>query len=123
MDQPHHDDSAQATRMLFLGDGRLADGFRLIGFEAHADPEPREIERIVRELVRARHKALLIVDERMMQEDIPSLRRVRREGGRIVLIAVPPLGAEPRLSSEVAERLSALFGNAVHSGDTREPGR
>ncbi|MBN2886622.1 MAG: ATPase [Chromatiaceae bacterium] len=116
MDQQHDDDAQGAARMLFLGDERLADGFRLIGFEAHADPDPRESERILRELSRARCKAFIIVDERVLAQDIPSLRRIRREGGRIVVIAVPPLNAEPRLASEVAERLNLLFGKTRHSG-------
>jgi hypothetical protein len=34
------------------------------------------------------------------------------EGGRIVVIALPPLAAPPRLSSSVADRLAAMFGSA-----------
>lgn len=110
-------ESGRPTRMLFLGEESLADGFRAIGFETHADPTPQEAERIVRELGRTREKALLVVDERVMSADIPSLKRVRREGGRIVVIAVPPLNAPTRLASEVADRVSVLFGSA-----NREPG-
>jgi vacuolar-type H+-ATPase subunit F/Vma7 len=110
MDSEH--DSGRPTRMLFLGEESLADGFRMIGFETHADPTPEAAERIVRELGRAREKAFLVVDDRVMGADIPSLKRVRREGGRIVVIAVPPLNAPTRLASEVADRLSVLFGSA-----------
>jgi vacuolar-type H+-ATPase subunit F/Vma7 len=106
-------DYDRPTRMLFLGEDRLADGFRLIGFETHPNPEPELVDRTIRELLRGREKAFVVVDDAVMQQDIPSLKRVRREGGRIVVIAVPPLGDHPQLGSEVARRLTALFGNAV----------
>ena len=108
------------TRMLFLGEESLADGFRLIGFETYPDPEPDEVDRILRDLSRNREKAFVVVDDRLMHAEIPSLRRLRREGGRIVLIAVPLLNAPAALSSEVADRLTALFGAAGQSGQSAQ---
>jgi vacuolar-type H+-ATPase subunit F/Vma7 len=102
----------RTTRMLFLGDDSLADGFRLIGFETYPDPTPEEVDRIFRELQRGRDNAFVIVDDRIMQSDIQGLRQVRREGGRIVVAAVPPLKAQPRLTSDVADRLAAMFGSS-----------
>jgi vacuolar-type H+-ATPase subunit F/Vma7 len=107
------------TRMLFLGEQSLADGFRLIGFETRADPSPQEVELLLRELGRRRERAFVVVDDRVMGADCPQLQRVRREGGRIVVIAVPRLNAPAVLSSEVADRLTALFGAAaVHSDES-----
>ena len=106
-------DLARPTRMLFLGEDRLADGFRLIGFETYPNPDPEQIERCLRELIRHREKAFVVVDDAVMAQEIPSLKRVRREGGRIVVIAVPPLGEGPTLSGDVARRLAALFGQTV----------
>lgn len=100
------------TRMLFLGEQVLADGFRLIGFETHPDPSPEEVDKRLRELQRGRERALVIVDEELMGREIPALHQVRREGGRIVVIAVPRLQADPQLRSDVAERLSAMFGSS-----------
>jgi vacuolar-type H+-ATPase subunit F/Vma7 len=108
MDTEH--ECGPPTRMLFLGEQSLADGFRLIGFETHPDPSPEEADRIIRDLSRAREKAFVVVDDRTMAADVPSLKQVRREGGRIVVVAVPPLNAQTRLGSEVADRLNALFG-------------
>ncbi|HYN78399.1 MAG TPA: V-type ATP synthase subunit F [Lamprocystis sp. (in: g-proteobacteria)] len=106
-------ESGSPTRMVFLGEESLADGFRLIGFETHPDPEPDEVDRVLRDLSRNREKAFVVVDDRVMRADCPNLRRLRREGGRIVVIAVPPLNAPPVLSSTVADRLTALFGAAA----------
>lgn len=99
--------------MLFLGDDSLADGFRLIGFETFPNPDPAVVERVFRELIRTQAKAFAIVDDRVMGQDIPALAQVRREGGRIVVVAIPPLKEPPRLTSEVAQRLQALFGTST----------
>lgn len=112
-DHSGQDDSDQSARMLFLGEDRLADGFRLIGFETYPNPAAHDVDRIVRDLQRRQEKAFVIVDDLVMRQDIPQLTRVQREGGRIVVIAVPALNAPPKLASEVAARLAALFGAAT----------
>lgn len=111
------DTTDSATRLLFFGDEALADGFGLIGFETYPDPSHDQVDKLVRGLVRERESALVVVDEAIMHADIPALAQVRREGGRIVVIAVPPLAASsPRLNSEVATRLDAMFGGVVNLG-------
>jgi vacuolar-type H+-ATPase subunit F/Vma7 len=104
--------------MLFLGDESLAVGFRLIGFETYPDPAPEDVDRIFRELKRGRANAFVIVDDRIMQAGIPALKEVRDEGGRIVVAAVPPLKAPPKLASDVADRLQAMFGSSNIMGQT-----
>ena len=39
------------TRMLFLGDAALTDGFRLIGFETWADPNIEQLDQLLGELL------------------------------------------------------------------------
>ncbi|MCG6940256.1 MAG: ATPase [Thiohalocapsa sp.] len=99
------------TRMLFLGEDSLADGLRLIGFETHADPRAEDVDQVFRELLKSRDRAFVLVDERVMRSGAANLARVRREGGRIVVVAVPPLAGPVQLQSEVADRLAALFGS------------
>lgn len=106
-------DASRKTRMLFLGDDRLADGFRLIGFETLPNPDPDAVEKLFGELQRNRERAFVIVDDRIMRSDSKGLAQVRREGGRVVLVSVPRLDAAPHLSSEVADRLAATFGNST----------
>jgi len=106
-------DTLPPTRMLFLGDDSLADGFRLIGFETHPNPTPDEVDQVFRELRRSNDKAFVIVDDAVMRSEAGNLKRVRDEGGRIVVVSVPGLAADPpRLASEVADRLAAMFGNS-----------
>jgi len=103
-------EAGRPTRMLFMGEESLADGFRLIGFETFANPTPAAVDLILRDLSRNREQAFVVLDDRLMHADCPNLKRVRREGGRILVISVPPLNAPTELASEVADRLTALFG-------------
>jgi vacuolar-type H+-ATPase subunit F/Vma7 len=102
--------------MLFLGDDSLADGFRLIGFETLANPQPAEVDKLFRDMLKRGDKAFVIVDDQLMQAGLASLERVRKEGGRIVVAAVPRLKEPPRLASDVADRLDAMFGKAAGEG-------
>lgn len=108
-------DAAQppVTRLIFFGDPAVADGFRLIGFETHPSPTPADVDHRLRELLREREPAFVVVDEALMAAPISALQQVRREGGRIVVVAVPALAGPPRLASEVADRLAAMFGQAA----------
>jgi vacuolar-type H+-ATPase subunit F/Vma7 len=99
--------------MLFLGDDRLADGFRLIGFETFPNPTPAQADDVFRGLSRNREKAFVIVDDQIMRSDIAGLEQVRREGGRIIVVSIPQLSEPPRLISGVADRLTAMFGNGL----------
>lgn len=108
-------DAGPRTRMLFLGDESLADGFRMIGFEIHPDPDPAKVDQIFQELLRGGDKVFAIVDETLIRARIPGLEQVRAEGGRIVVAAVPRLREPPRLARDVADRLDAMFGKEAES--------
>lgn len=101
---------ASNTRLLFLGDDTLADGFRLIGFETFASPTPEDVEHIFGALLRERGHAFVVMDGHLMGCGAPSLRQARQEGGRIAVAFVPRLNEPPRLASDVADRLAAMFG-------------
>lgn len=110
----------RTTRLLFIGGHSLADGFRLIGFETMTDPDPALVNRTLRDLDRSRESAFVIVDDAIMQWDVPMLAQLRKEGGRIIVISLPPLDTlPPRLSSDVAARLRNLFGaGTLSTGET-----
>lgn len=108
------------TRLLFIGGHSLADGFRLIGFDTVTDPDPALVNRTLRDLDRSRESAFVIVDDAIMEWDVPMLAQLRKEGGRIVVISLPPLSnLPPRLTSDVAARLRSLFGaGTLSTGET-----
>ena len=111
------DNEQQAgTRLIFVGESALAEGFRLVGFETFTDPGLGEVDKLFRTLLQAREKAFVVVSDALIGAKVPNLERVRREGGRVVVISVPPLNAPRTLRSEVADRLAAMFGNTGGAG-------
>jgi len=95
--------------MVFMGETQLADGFRLIGFETWADPSFEEVERLVREMIARRQNAFLVIDRRIAEADLPSIQRVRREGGHIVVTPVPPLNQPDSFHLRIDDRLQSIF--------------
>lgn len=100
------------TRMLFLGDAALTDGFQLIGFETWADPSTTELDRVLAELVEQKVNAFVILDSRLAQQNSPMLRRVRAEGGRIIVTEVPPLNEPGDIHSEIDDQARSMLGNS-----------
>ena len=101
------------TRMLFLGDAALTDGFQLIGFETWADPSSEELDRVLKELLESRRNAFILLDTRLADGGSAMLDRVRREGGRIVITEVPPLNDPDGLHSGIDKQVNSLLGNGT----------
>ena len=49
----------------------------------------------------------------IIHADIKGLAAARREGGRIIVVSIPQLNEAPRLTSEVSDRIAAMFGNGI----------
>jgi len=103
-----HEHSAE-TRMIFMGESALTDGFRLIGFETHPDPGVEEVERIVRKLVINREKAFLILDRKLAQQEIPVIQQLRKEGGHILVTVVPPLCDPDCFHCQIDDHLQTMM--------------
>jgi vacuolar-type H+-ATPase subunit F/Vma7 len=97
------------TRMIFMGEAQLADGFRLIGFEVWPDPAFEDVEKLVREMIARRQNAFLVIDRRIAEADLPSIQQVRREGGHIVVTPVPPLNQPDSFHLRIDDRLQSMF--------------
>jgi vacuolar-type H+-ATPase subunit F/Vma7 len=106
-------DSAQATRMLFLGDTALTDGFQLIGFETWPDPTAEQLELVLAELVACRDHAFVILDSELAKSPSPSLKKIRAEGGRIVVTEVPSLSDPENFECEIDNQVQSLLGNRI----------
>ncbi|MEW7978456.1 MAG: ATPase [gamma proteobacterium symbiont of Phacoides pectinatus] len=111
---------ARATRMLFLGDATLTDGFRLIGFETRADPTEEELEEILHQLVTDRQNAFVVLDHRLSTSSAPLLARVRAEGGRIIITEVPPLDAPEQFHCKIDDEVRSLLGEQRGGGCSDE---
>ncbi len=103
-------ETAQPTRMLFLGDAALTDGFQLIGFETRADPTFEELEQVLRELVSGKHNALVILDSALAASGSLTLKKIRAEGGRIVITEVPALCDPDNFQCDIDDQVRSLLG-------------
>ena len=106
----------QPTRMIFLGDAALTDGFRLIGFETRANPTVEQLERLLRQLLESHASAFLIIDHRLATSKSAILDRVRLEGGRIVIAEVPTLDQPDAFHCQIDDQLKSLFGDSAIGG-------
>ncbi|MEI6413779.1 MAG: V-type ATP synthase subunit F [Pseudomonadota bacterium] len=98
------------ARLLFLGDATLTDGFRLLGFETWADPSVEQVSALIRELTLKRETALVLIDQHLAEARIPALEKVRSEGGRLLVIAVPSLDNPDQFHSDIEKQVLALTG-------------
>lgn len=105
-----HATSSTTTRMIALGSAALTGGFNLIGFETVADASPQSLEQLLAELFTSRQKALVLVEEGLARSNGPWLRRVRNEGGRIVVVEVPPLQAPADYRPPVEALVESILG-------------
>jgi vacuolar-type H+-ATPase subunit F/Vma7 len=78
-------------RIIAMGGEALAEGFALLGVETYANPSAAEVEGVLAELRRSREKAMVYLQQDLAQLNVPSLERIRREGGRVVVTEVPRL--------------------------------
>jgi len=115
----HSDGFLGATRMIFMGEAALADGFQLIGFETLIDPAPEVMDRLLRGLIEEQQKAFIILDERLSAANTEALRSIRAEGGRIVVTQLPPLHSPHGFHSALDQRIRHLIGGGTdHEAST-----
>lgn len=100
------------TRLYFLGNAALADGFRLAGFEVLPDADEGDMESLLGQLHRDRLPAFVILDQQLYQSDSELLEEIRAESGRILLAQAPPLNDPAHMDSPVDQRIAQLLGQA-----------
>lgn len=98
------------TRMLFLGERALAEGFALIGFETWPDADTGELDRLLEQLRQQRARALVVIDQRLAQGESRMLPLIYAEGGRIVVAEVPPLANPEQFHVDIDAQIQAMLG-------------
>lgn len=101
------------TRLIFMGEEALADGFALVGFETHPNPTPRQLDQLLAALIRDRERAFLVLDAAMGASDSKLLDQVCSEGGRIVISQVPALRTPDQFDSNLDRQIRLLTGESA----------
>ncbi|MHB8622660.1 MAG: V-type ATP synthase subunit F [Sulfuricaulis sp.] len=99
------------TRMIVLGSAALAEGFGLIGVETYPDATPETLEVLLAGLFRRQEKALVFLEHDLARSEGPWLKRVREEGGRIVIAEIPPLHAPEAYHPQVEDIVRSILGS------------
>jgi vacuolar-type H+-ATPase subunit F/Vma7 len=98
------------TRLIFMGEAALTEGFRLIGFETWPDASERELDQVLGDLLKSRARAFLVLDDSLSQCCSVRLRQVRSEGGRIVVTEVPRLREPQEFRGAIDAQVRTLLG-------------
>jgi vacuolar-type H+-ATPase subunit F/Vma7 len=103
----------EETRLIALGSTALVEGFALIGFETYADATPDALESVLKDLVRTQEKAVIVLEQVLARSDTTLLTQVRAEGGRIVIVEIPPLQAPADHHTAVDDLVRRVLGPSV----------
>ncbi|BBI99451.1 hypothetical protein FGKAn22_11440 [Ferrigenium kumadai] len=99
--------------MIALGSSALMEGFALIGFETHADPEPEAVENLLQELIRNQQAALVVIEQRLTRNPGRHLMHAQNEGGRIVITEIPGIGMSDAYHSRAENLVQNILGPAA----------
>lgn len=97
-------------RLIAMGHAALTQGFALLGFETHPDADREMVESVLEQLLKHREKALVLLEHELARADGVYLNRVRSEGGRIVVVEVPPLHAPADYHPPVEDLVERVLG-------------
>ena len=103
-------DAGHDTRLIAMGSAALMEGFAVIGFETWPDAVPQDVESVLATLSRGKERALVLLEPSLARTGTPALQRLRREGGRIVVVEVPPLQAPQAWRPEVEDLVVGFLG-------------
>lgn len=99
--------------IIAIGSRELMDGFALLGIRTHADADAQEIDELLSELSRRRERALVYIQQDLIGDDIPMIRKLRLEGGSILVCEIPPLGGAAEYHPQVERLISRVLGSSM----------
>ncbi len=100
-------------KIIAFGSSELMDGFALLGIETHADADGARIESILSELSRNRERALVYIQQDLMQADIPIVKQLRAQGGNILICEIPGLRDVDDYRPQVETLIGRVLGSST----------
>ncbi len=105
--------SPTSTRLIMMGDAALCAGFDLVGFETYPGADEKILEQVLRSVLDAGQTALVLLEPRLARCDCPVLKRLRRQGGRVVITEIPPLHAPDDYRPQVESLVQSVLGRSA----------
>lgn len=106
------------ARLVVLGSAGLAEGFGLVGAEVYPDADQARVEAVLAALCASGDSALVLLEAHLARGEGEWLRRLRNEGGRIVVTELPPLAAPRDYAPAVDAVVRAVLGPEALKGVT-----
>ena len=100
-------------KIIAFGSSALMDGFALLGIETHADASHDTIDQVLSELSRNRERALVYLQQDLMQADIPIVAQLRGQGGNILISEIPSLDNVDEYRPQVEKLIGRVLGSAT----------
>lgn len=110
--------SAAGARLVVLGSASLAEGFSLIGAEGYPDADQATVEQVLADLWASGDAALVLLEGHLARGEGEWLRRLRNEGGHIVVTELPPLSAPNDYAPAVDDVVRTVLGADALKGVT-----
>jgi vacuolar-type H+-ATPase subunit F/Vma7 len=100
-------------KIIAIGNAALMDGFALLGIKTYADASAEAINAMLTELVRNRERALVYLQQNLMNADIPMVQQLRTRGGSILICEIPDLHTAEDYQPEVEKLIGRVLGSSV----------
>lgn len=100
-------------KIIAMGSAALMDGFSLLGIKTYADESTEVINQVLTDLKREHERALIFIQQDLMQADIPMVNRLRNRGGTILLCEIPLLHEAENFQPEVENLVSRVMGGSI----------
>lgn len=100
-------------KILAMGCSALMDGFSLLGIKTYADEPGEAINAVLSELERSHQRALVFMQQDLMNADIPMIKHIRQSGGSILICEIPNLQEADDYQPAVEKLISRVLGASV----------
>ena len=99
--------------IIAIGSRELMDGFALLGITTHVAEEAAQIDHLLSELARRRERALVYIQQDMIGDRTPTVKKLRLEGGSILICEIPPLGGAADYRPQVEQLIRRVLGSSM----------
>lgn len=89
------------------------DGFSLLGIKTYVDESTETIDRVLSELKRHQQRALIYMQQDLLNADIPMVKQLRESGGSILICEIPNLQEADGYQPAVEKLIGRVLGPAV----------
>ncbi|HIJ21808.1 MAG: hypothetical protein HON68_05545 [Gammaproteobacteria bacterium] len=100
-------------RIIAIGSAALMDGFSLLGIETHADLSVPALEQLLDGIVTDNKRTLIYLEQGGANTELPSLQKIRNEGGNILISELPQLNTPEHRDTSIDALITRVIGSSA----------